>query len=514
LLNCWTLWAGYWRAGPVMREPGRGWRRAASLYVLCAGMLMITLDTTIVNVALPGIQQDLQLSAGGLAWVVNAYLVAAGGLLLLAGRLGDLAGRRRVFLGGIAVFTLASVSCGLAPNGTVLIAARFAQGAGGAMSAAVIVGMIVTMFPQRGEQARAIGIFSFTAAAGGAIGLLAGGVLTQALNWHWIFLVNAPLGTVTALAACWFLDADDRECHLAGADIPGAVLVTAALMLGVYTIVQRAAADGWQAHSTLLCAAGSLALAAGFGVREAKAGNPLMPLRFFASRQVAAAGVIEVIGSAGMLGTFFLGALYFQRVAGYSPVQTGLAFLPATALMAVTALRYAEPLAVRLGGRRTVLTGLTLMTAGYALRAQLPVHPSYLANVLPSMALTGIGAGAGFPALTGVAMSGAGSSDAGLASGLISTAGQIGGALGLAILAAVSSAGAKALSAAGASLPASLDGGYDRAFWVAAALTLAAVLVAAVALPGHAPARRSPPRAGGARQAQTALSYPTEKASS
>src|SRR5207244_3895515 len=304
--------------------------RWIALYVLCVGMLMIVLDVTVVNVALPSIQDDLGFSQSSLAWVVNAYLIAFGGLLLLAGRFGDILGRKSVFLAGLGVFTVASVLCGLSQSQGLLVAARFVQGVGGAMTSAVILGMIVTMFPEPREQAKAIGVYGFVASAGGSVGLLAGGVLTQSINWHWIFFVNLPIGIATALAARRLL-ADEPGIGLReGADVPGAVLITSALMLGVYTIVGPASKHGWGASSTLVLGAAAIALLVGFFVREATASSPLMPLRVFRLLPVAAANAIQVLSVAGMFGMFFLGALYLRRVLGYDALQIGLAFLPVT----------------------------------------------------------------------------------------------------------------------------------------------------------------------------------------
>jgi EmrB/QacA subfamily drug resistance transporter len=441
-------------------------------------MLMIVLDATVVNVALPSIQTDLGFSSASLAWVVNAYLIAFGGLLLLAGRIGDLLGRRRVFLVGLGVFTAASAVCGLAQSQSVLVAARFVQGAGGAMTSAVILGMIVTMFPEPREQAKAIGVFAFVASAGGAIGLLAGGVLTQAINWHWIFFVNIPIGIATALLARRLIDRDSGLGLAAGADVPGAVLVTAALMLSVFTIVKPAAELGWTAPRTLLLAAGSLLLLAGFIAREATAASPLMPLRIFRSRNVVGANLIQVVGAAGMFGMFFLGALYLQRVLGYDAIGIGLAFLPVTVLMGTLSVRYSERLITRFGPRNVCVPGLLLIMAGLVLFTQAPVDAGYVAHVLPVMVLLGTGAGLCFPALMGLAMSGATPADAGLASGLVNTTAQVGGALGLAVMATLSTTRTQHLLASGHSSAAALTGGYHLAFWVSAALVLGAVVVA------------------------------------
>jgi EmrB/QacA subfamily drug resistance transporter len=456
--------------------------RWVALYVLCVGMLMIVLDATVVNVALPSIQDDLGFSSSSLAWVVNAYLIAFGGLLLLAGRLGDLVGRRKMFLSGLGVFTIASLACGLAQSQFALVAARFIQGIGGAMTSAVILGMIVTMFPEPREQAKAIGVFAFVASAGGAVGLLAGGVLTQLLNWHWIFFVNLPIGVATVVLARRFIHSDHGAGVGTGADVPGAALITGALMLGVYTIVKPAAEFGWTAARTLELGLGSVLLLAAFIAREATASRPLMPLRIFRSRNVVGANLIQVVGAAGMFGMFFLGALYLQRVLHYDALQIGLAFLPVTTLMGTLSVRYSERLVTRFGARTIAIPGLVLIMAGLLLFTQAPVHAGYVAHVFPVMVLLGAGAGLCFPALMGLAMSGATEADAGLASGLVNTTAQVGGALGLAIMATLSAARTHHLLGQGQSSAAALTGGYHLAFWVAAALVLGAIVVAATVL--------------------------------
>jgi EmrB/QacA subfamily drug resistance transporter len=474
--------------------------RWLALYVLCVGMLMIVLDVTVVNVALPSVQDDLGFSQSSLAWVVNAYLIAFGGLLLLAGRLGDLVGRRSMFLSGLFVFTLASLLCGAAQSQEMLVAARFLQGVGGAMTSAVILGMIVTMFPEPREQAKAIGVYAFVASAGGSIGLLAGGVLTESINWHWIFFVNVPIGIVTALLAIRLLDRDAGIGIGQGADVPGAVLVTGALMLGVYTIVKPAAEDGWGASSTLVLAALSLALLAAFVAREATARTPLMPLRIFRSANVTGANVIQCLSVAGMFGIFFLGSLYMQRVLGYDALEIGLAFLPVTIAMGTLSVRYSERLIMRLGARGTLVPGLVLIFAGLLLFAQVPVDGDYVTDVLPTMILLGTGAGLCFPALMTLAMSGATQSDAGLASGLVNTTAQVGGALGLAVLATLSASRSDDLVARGESAAAALTGGYHVAFWIAAGLIGAAIVVALAVLQ-PAPKPHAEPDAAGARPA-------------
>ena len=464
--------------------------RWTALVVLCTGMLMIVLDATIVNVALPSIQADLGFSQAALAWVVNAYLIAFGGLLLLAGRLGDLISRRGVFLAGLGVFTCASLACGAAQTQSMLVAARFVQGIGGAMTSAVILGMIVTMFPEPREQAKAIGVFAFVASAGGSIGLLVGGILTQAINWHWIFFVNLPIGILTAVLALRFVERDRGIGLGRGADVPGAVLITSSLMLAVYTIVKPAAEDGWGAGSTLALGGLALALLAAFVAREATAATPLIPLGIFRSREVTGANLIQALSVAGMFGQGFLGALYLQRVLGYDALQIGLAFLPVTLVMGTLSLRYSERLITRFGARATLIPGLVLIVAALALFAQVTPDASYVVHVLPTMVLLGTGAGLAFPALMTLAMSGVAPSEAGLASGLVNTTVQVGGALGLAVLATLATTRTGHLLAAGESAPAALTEGYRLAFTIAGALVVVALGVALTLLrPERSPAR-------------------------
>jgi EmrB/QacA subfamily drug resistance transporter len=445
-------------------------------------MLMIVLDVTVVNVALPSIKNDLGFSQSSLAWVVNAYLISFGGLLLLSGRFGDILGRKRVFMAGLALFIAASAVCGVAESQGVLVAARFVQGIGGAMTSAVILGMIVTMFPEPRERAKAIGVYGFVASAGGSIGLLAGGVLTQSINWHWIFFINIPIGIGTAALAHWLLARDEGIGFGEGADVAGAALITSSLMLGVYTIVKPAAELGWGAGRTLALGAVSLALLVAFLVREATARNPLIPLRIFRSRNVSGANVIQALTVAGMFGLFFMGSLYMQRVLGYDPLKIGLAFLPATLIMGTLSVRFTEPLVMRFGARRTLLPGLVLIAAGLALFTQAPVDGSYVVNVLPVMIVLGFGIGISFPALMTLAMSGATAEDAGLASGVVNTTMEVGGALGLAVLATLSATRSDHLIASGTSQAAALTSGYHLAFVIGAALVVAAIVVAATVL--------------------------------
>jgi EmrB/QacA subfamily drug resistance transporter len=482
--------------------------RWIALYVLCIGVLMIVLDATVVNVALPSIQSDLGFSQSSLAWVVNAYLIAFGGLLLLAGRLGDMIGRKSVFMAGLVVFTAASFACGISQSQGMLVAARFVQGVGGAMTSAVVLGMIVTMFPDPREQAKAIGVYGFVASAGGSVGLLAGGVLTQSINWHWIFFVNVPIGIATGIVALRLLRRDVGVGFSAGADIPGAVLITSSLMLGVYTIVKPAADYGWGSGRALGLGAVSLALLLAFVVRQARAVNPLIPLRIFRSRNVSGANVVQALMVAGMFGMFFLGALYLQRVLGYDALEIGLAFLPATLVMGVLSLRYSERLIMRFGARTMLFPGLILIGAGLLLFARAPVNGRYVTDVLPVMLLLGFGIGSSFPALMTLAMSGATPQDAGLASGLVNTTAQVGGALGLAVLATLSSTHSNRLIASGKPTVVALTSGYHLAFVIGAGLMVVALVVVVTVLRPALPVAREqgqPGTAEGAR-ADTALS--------
>jgi EmrB/QacA subfamily drug resistance transporter len=464
--------------------------RWLALYVLCTGMLIIVLDLTVVNVALPYIQDDLGFSNSSLAWTVNAYLIAFGGLLLLAGRFGDLLGRRDVFLTGLALFTLASLLCGFAQSQEVLVGARFLQGIGGAMTSAVILGMIVTMFPEPREQAKAIGVYAFVASGGGSVGLLAGGVLTQSINWHWIFFINVPIAIVTAVLAVRLIERDEGIGMSGGTDVPGAVLITSSLMLGVYTIVKPAADNGWGDPQTLLLSGISSALLAAFIWREATAKNPLIPLGIFRSRNITGANVVQALSISGMFAMFFLGTLYLQRILGYDALEIGLAFLPATIAMGLMSARYSDRLVTRFGARRTLVPGLVLILGALALFTRAPVGGSWVEHVLPVMLLLGFGAGMAFPALMSLAMSGVERTEAGLASGLVNTTAQVGAALGLAVLATLSSEHSDGLIADGESTAQALTSGYHLAFWIGAGLVLAAIVVAlTVLLPDEVTAR-------------------------
>ncbi|MFJ5834775.1 MFS transporter [Streptomyces sp. NPDC093089] len=466
--------------------------RQLALGVLATGMLMTVLDGSIVTVAMPAIQGDLGFTPGGLSWVVNAYLIAFGSLLLLAGRLGDLIGRRRMFLAGTGIFTAASLLAGAAASPGVLIAARFLQGVGSAMASAVSLGILVTLFTAPRERARAIAVFSFTGAAGASIGQVAGGVLTDALTWNWIFLVNLPIGAATLLVALRALPADRGQGFRAGAgaDVIGALLVTSGLMTGIYAVVEIEEYGAGSAHTLGL---GSLALAllAGFLVRQARTANPLMPLRILRSRAVAGANAVQMLMVAALFSFQILVALYLQKVLGYGAAGTGLAMLPAAVVIGAVSLGVSARLIARFGERTVLLTGIAMLVGVLGLLTRVPVHASYATDLLPVMLLAA-GFGLALPALTSLAMSGADEADAGLASGLFNTTQQIGMALGVAVLSTLAATRTTSLTAAGRPAAEALTGGYHLAFAVGTGLLLVALGVAATVLRPARAAGRSP----------------------
>ncbi len=454
-------------------------RRWFALVVLCFGSLMIVLDSTIVNVALPSIRKDLGFSQTSLAWVVNGYLLSFGGFLLLGGRLGDLFGHRRLFLSGIALFTFASLACGSATSPGVLVAARVVQGFGGAVVSAVSLSLMMSLFVEPAERAKAMGVFGFVAAGGGTLGVLLGGVLTDVLNWHWIFLVNVPIGVAVCMLSLRVLPAGSR--HAGGRlDITGAVTVTAALMLAVYAIVNGNHA-GWTSGQTLGLLAGAAALLGAFLIVESRVRSPLVPLGLFRLRNLATANVVGVLWAGAMFAWFFLSALYLQLVLGYSPLQVGLAFIPANLIMAAFSLGISAKLVMRFGIKAPLTTGLLLAAAGLVLFARAPVGGHFVPDVLPSMVLLGVGAGVAFNPVLLAAMGDVEQSDAGLASGIVNTSFMMGGALGLAILASLAASRTSHLLAAGHTAPSALAGGYHVAFVVGALFaSLAALLGSAL----------------------------------
>ncbi|MEC4575103.1 MFS transporter [Streptomyces virginiae] len=453
--------------------------RRLALGVLATGMLMTVLDGSIVTVAMPAIQGDLGFTPVGLSWVVNAYLIAFGSLLLLAGRLGDLIGRKRMFLTGTAVFTAASLLAGTATSPGVLIAARLLQGVGSAMASAVSLGILVTLFTQPRERAKAIAVFSFTGAAGASIGQVLGGMLTDALTWNWIFFINLPIGIATLLAALRALPSDRGLGLKAGADTLGALLVTSGLMLGIYSVVKIEEYGSTSLH-TLGAGALALTLLAGFLVRQATARTPLMPLRILRSRSVSGANLVQMLMVAALFSFQILVALYLQNVLGQSASETGLAMLPAAVVIGVVSLTVSTRLIARYGERRILLTGLVLLTGVLALLTRVPgraEQANYVTDLLPAMLLAA-GFGLALPALTSLGMSGAKEEDAGLASGLFNTTQQIGMALGIAVLSTLAATRTESLTAAGRPTSEALTGGYHLAFAVGAGLLLAALAVA------------------------------------
>jgi EmrB/QacA subfamily drug resistance transporter len=459
-------------------------RRWFALAILCLGVLMIVLDVTIVNVALPTIRENLHFSETSLAWVVNAYLLTSGGFLLLGGRLGDLYGHRRLFLIGIAVFTLASLLCGFATSQAVLIAARAVQGLGGAVVDAVALSLIVELFTETGDRAKAMGVYGFVCSGGGSIGALLGGFLTNAFDWHWIFLVNIPIGIGVVALSLSLLPASRGQGTDRHLDIAGAVTVTTALMLTIFAIVNGNEA-GWMSLQTLGLLAGAIVLLGAFLVIESRVRVPLMPLGLFRLRNVATANVVGVLWAAAMFAWFFLSALYLQLVLGYSPLQVGLAFVPTNVIMAAFSLGISARLVMRFGIKPPLAAGLLCAAAGLLLFARAPVDGSFLVDVLPPMLLLGLGAGVAFNPVLMAAMSDVAPSESGLASGIVNTSFMMGGALGLAVLASLASARTDRLLAGGAEHLAALNSGYHLAFLGGALFAALAAAAGVVCMRTH-----------------------------
>jgi EmrB/QacA subfamily drug resistance transporter len=485
-----------------------GNKRWLALIVLCLGVLMIVLDTTIVNVALPSIASDLGFSETSLVWVVNAYMLTFGGFLLLGGRLGDLYGHRRLFLGGITLFTLASLACGMANSQVLLVCARAVQGLGGAVVSAVSLSLIMNLFTEAGERAKAMGVYGFVCSAGGSIGVLLGGLLTNLLSWHWIFLVNLPIGVAVYGLCIALLPAAPGHAHGERLDVAGAVTVTASLMLAVYAVVNGNEA-GWLSMRTLGLLFVALALLAAFVAIEARTRHPLMPLGLLRLRNVATANVVGMLWAAAMFAWFFISALYLQRVLGYRPLQVGLAFLPANLIMGAFSLGLSARVVMRFGLRAPLAVGLLVAACGLALFARAPVNGHFLVDVLPGMTLLGIGAGIAFNPLLLAAMSDVDPSESGLASGIVNTSFMMGGALGLAVLASLAAARSDALQAA-ESVAAALNGGYHAAFWVGAIFAAVAGVLGGLSLRrGHGAADAQPAAGGGEDGARIADPAPT-----
>ena len=456
-------------------------RRWIALGVLCLGQLMMVLDATIVNVALPSIQHDLHFSQGNLTWVLNGYLITFGGFLLLAGRFGDLVGRKRVFLTGLVMFTAASVLCGAAGSQAVLIVARLLQGIGGAVASSVILAIIVTEFPGKAEQAKAMGMYAFVSAGGGSIGLLAGGALTQSLDWHWIFFVNVPIGVIAFLLG-WALIEENEGIGLAGGvDVLGSIMITLSTMLGAFAIV-KSSEYGLFSARTLGVGAASLSLLAGFLVRETRVANPIMPLRVLRLRMLMGSSLVRGLLVTGMFSAFFLGSLYLERVLGYDAIETGLAFMPLTISIAVMSMGVAARVIERVGAPNTLIGGLLGIITGLVLLAVQGVHASYFPGLFLAFLALGLGAGASFLPLLTMGMSDAPSRDAGLASGIINVSVQLFGAIGLATLGTIATDHTKALSAGGDALSSALTGGYHLAYLVGAVCVGFGILAAFLVL--------------------------------
>jgi EmrB/QacA subfamily drug resistance transporter len=462
-------------------------RRWIALAVLCLGQLMMILDSTIVNVALPSIQHDLGFSQGNLTWVMNGYLITFGGFLLLAGRLGDLVGRKRVFLTGLVLFTAASVFCGIANSQGLLIGARLLQGVGGAVASAVILAIIVTEFPERAEQAKAMGLYAFVSAGGGSIGLLAGGALTQSLDWHWIFFVNVPIGIVAFLLGSRLIVENEGIGLGGGVDWLGSVLITLATMAGAFAIV-KSSDYGLTSARTLGVGGGALVLLAGFLWLESRLQNPIMPLRILRLRALMGSSLVRGLLVTGMFSAFFLGSLYLERVLGYDAISTGLAFLPLTAAIAVMSMGVSARLVERVGAVNTLVAGLAGIIAGLVLLATQGVHASYFPGLFFAFLLLGLGAGASFLPLLTIGMADAPQRDAGLASGIVNVSVQLFGAIGLASLGTIATDHTKALSSSGHALASALTGGYHLAYVVGAVCVAFGILAALVTL--RPPSRR------------------------
>jgi EmrB/QacA subfamily drug resistance transporter len=450
--------------------------RWLALYVLCLGSLMIVLDATIVNVALPSIRQDLGFSETSLAWVVNAYLLTYGGFLLLGGRLGDLFGHRRLFLAGIALFTLASLACGLSTTQWMLVTSRTVQGLGGAVASAVSLSLMMTLFTEPTERAKAMGVFGFVAAGGGSIGVVLGGVLTDLINWHWIFLVNFPIGVLVSVLTLRLLPGERGPSTSSRLDVGGAVTVTVALMLAVYAIV-NGNQTGWTSAQTLGLLGAAVALMALFIGIESRVASPLVPLGLFRRRNIRVSNMVGVLWAAAMFAWFFLSALYLQLVLGYSPLNVGLSFLPANLIMGFFSIGLSAKLVMRFGFRKPLATGLLLAAAGLLLFVRAPVDGSFVVDVLPSMILLGVGAGMAFNPVLLAAMSDVEPSESGLASGLVNTSFMMGGALGLAVLASIAASRSHSLRVGGSAELSALTGGYHLAFLVGASFAALAALL-------------------------------------
>ena len=466
-------------AHKIARDSDR--RRWIALFVVCLGQLMIILDTTIVNVALPSIQSDLHFSQSSLTWVVDGYLITFGSLLLLAGRLGDLFGRKRIFLTGVAAFVVASILCGAAPTGTTLVAARFLQGAAAALASAVIIAIIAVEFPEPADRAKAMSLYTFVIAGGASLGLLLGGVLTEAISWHWIFFVNLPIGAVAYFMGRALIAENEGIAKGERIDWLGSILITASSITLIYALI-KIPEWGWTGERTLILAGISAALLAAFVALEARIENPIMPLRVLGLRSLVTANLVRGFLVTGAYSTFFLGSLYFEHVRGMSPVEIGLAFMAMSVSLATMSAGLAARLVERFGPKRTLVVGIAGPVLGLILFSQIGQSTPYFPTIFVSLAVLGLGFGAANPPLMMIAMEDVPQKDAGLASGTIQVSIQLSAAIGLAALGTIATDRSNALRSAGDGVAQALSGGYHLAFLIGAGAAAVGLLLAIFAL--------------------------------
>jgi EmrB/QacA subfamily drug resistance transporter len=472
-------------------------RRWIALIVVCLAMLMNALDGSIVNVALPSIQRDLHFSQANLTWVVDAYLIAFGSFLLLAGRLGDLLGRKKVFLSGVALFTASSLVCAVAQSQAMLIAARFVQGIGGAVSTSVIVAIIVTEFTGATERAKAMSAYMFVAVGGGSIGLLVGGVLTQAVNWHWIFMINVPIGIVTFFLGSILIKENAGLGVRHGLDVMGSLLMTSSLVIGIYAVV-KASSYGWLSSHTLGYGAVAAVLMTAFLILESRVARPIMPLRIFKLRSLTASSVVRGLTFTAMFAVFFFGALYLEKVLGYAPFKTGMAFLPMTIAMAVMSLGLTSRLLIRFGPMKLLVPGMTAVIAGLLILSRTPVHANYVTSLLPAFLLLGMGMSVSAVPLLTIAMADVPKNDAGLASGIVNVSMWLASSVGLAVFGTLAASKTTTLVASGENQASALVAGYHVVFLIGALLAAAGLAVTLTVL-------RSPAKEAGETQTSPSL---------
>ena len=451
-------------------------RRWIALVVVCLAMLMNALDSSIVNVALPSIQRSLHFSQANLTWVVDAYLISFGSFLLLAGRLGDLFGRKRVFLAGVGVFTLSSLVCSLATSQLMLIAARFMQGLGGAISTSVIVAIIVTEFPGAAERAKAMSAYMFVAVGGGSIGLLVGGILTQAVNWHWIFVINVPIGALTILLGSILIKENPGIGISEGLDIAGSLMMTGSLVLGIYTIV-KASSYGWVSGHTFVTGALALSLMGVFAIYESRLAKPILPVHILKIRSLTTSSIVRGLSFSSMFSVFFFGALYLEKVLGYAPLRTGLAFLPMTLIMAFMSLGLTSRLLMRYGPIRLLVPGTLAVIVGLLLLTRTGVHSNYLFAVLPSFVLLGAGMSISAVPLLTIAMADVPKADAGIASGIVNVSMWLASSAALAVFGTLAASTTSSRIRAGVTPSQALVDGFHLTFFAGVICATSGLLV-------------------------------------